>query len=117
MTREKLGKKSDRNTPGIGVLHDSEILVFDVRPPLFSRRKDAYRPPWRALWFDKLIAFYDGRSLLGLGLRNSDRRVRPDVIRAASAEVGFSTNPSGKTIRIVWTACPKNLALLGFNLF
>jgi len=49
--------KSDKNAPGIRVLHDSETLVFDVRPPLFSRRQDAYRPPWRALWFDMLITF------------------------------------------------------------
>jgi ketosteroid isomerase-like protein len=36
----------EKNLPGIRADHNSEILMFDVPPPLFLRGLDAYMASW-----------------------------------------------------------------------
>jgi uncharacterized protein (TIGR02246 family) len=47
------------NRDGIRADHDSEILMFDVPPPLFSRGLDAYMATWNSFlsWSEKPVAF------------------------------------------------------------
>ena len=49
----------EKNLPGIRADHDSEILMFDVPPPLFSRGLDAYMATWEPFlsWSEKPVTF------------------------------------------------------------
>jgi uncharacterized protein (TIGR02246 family) len=49
----------DRDRAGIRADHDSEILMFDVPPPLLSRGLDAYMATWERFlsWSVKAVAF------------------------------------------------------------
>jgi ketosteroid isomerase-like protein len=49
----------DQDRAGIRTDHDSEILMFDVPPPLLSRGLDAYMATWERFlsWSEKPVAF------------------------------------------------------------
>ena len=49
----------DQDRAGIRADHDSEILMFDVPPPLLSRGLDAYMATWERFlsWSEKPVAF------------------------------------------------------------
>ena len=49
----------EEDMAGIRADHDSEILMFDVPPPLFSRGLDAYMATWEPFlsWSEKPVAF------------------------------------------------------------
>lgn len=49
----------DQNPAGIRADHDSEMLMFDVPPPLLSRGLDAYMATWERFlsWSEKPVAF------------------------------------------------------------
>ena len=49
----------EQNREGIRVDHDSEILMFDVPPPLFSEGLDAYMATWTPFlsWSEKPVSF------------------------------------------------------------
>jgi uncharacterized protein (TIGR02246 family) len=49
----------DQDRAGIRADHDSEMLMFDVPPPLLSRGLDAYMATWEGflLWSEKPVAF------------------------------------------------------------
>lgn len=49
----------DQDRAGIRADHDSEILMFDVPPPLLSRGLDAYMETWERFlsWSEKPVAF------------------------------------------------------------
>jgi uncharacterized protein (TIGR02246 family) len=50
----------EENKAGIRVDHDSEMLMFDVPPPLLSRGLDAYMATWEKFfssWSEKPVAF------------------------------------------------------------
>jgi ketosteroid isomerase-like protein len=49
----------EENRAGIHADHDSEILMFDVPPPLLSRGLDAYMATWERFlsWSEKPVAF------------------------------------------------------------
>lgn len=49
----------DQDRAGIRAVHDSEILMFDVPPPLLSRGLDAYMATWERFlsWSEKPVAF------------------------------------------------------------
>jgi ketosteroid isomerase-like protein len=53
----KAVREEDR--PGIRAHHDSEMLMFDVPPPLLSRGLDAYMATWETFlsWSEKPVAF------------------------------------------------------------
>jgi hypothetical protein len=70
------------NRAGIRAGHDSEMLMFDVPPPLLSRGLDAYMATWERFlsWSEKPVAFdfHDVKITAGegRGLRHGDRPVR-----------------------------------------
>jgi len=49
----------EENRSEIRADHDSEMLMFDVPPPLLSRRLDAYMATWEPFlsWSEKPVAF------------------------------------------------------------
>ena len=49
----------EQNLAGIRADHDSEILMFDVPPPLFSQGLDAYVATWERFlsWSEEPVAF------------------------------------------------------------
>ncbi len=49
----------EENRAGIRADHDSDMLMFDVPPPLLSRGLDAYMATWEKffLWSEKPVAF------------------------------------------------------------
>ena len=50
----------EENRPGIRADHDSDMLMFDVPPPLLSRGLDAYMATWEKFfssWSEKPVAF------------------------------------------------------------
>lgn len=49
----------EQNIAGIRADHDSEILMFDVPPPLFSQGLDAYMVTWEKFlsWSEEPVAF------------------------------------------------------------
>lgn len=49
----------EENRAGIRADHDSEILMFDVPPPVLSRGLDAYMATWERFlsWSEKPVAF------------------------------------------------------------
>jgi ketosteroid isomerase-like protein len=50
----------EENRPGIRADHDSDMLMFDVPPPLLSRRLDTYMATWGKFfspWSEKPVAF------------------------------------------------------------
>ena len=70
------GRRLEESREGIRVDHDSEILMFDVPPPLLSRGLDAYMASWETFFSraEKPVAF--------------DFR---DVTVTAGEEVAFAT--------------------------
>jgi ketosteroid isomerase-like protein len=49
----------EQNRAGIRAAHDSEMLMFDVPPPLLSRGLDAYMATWERFlsWSEKPVGF------------------------------------------------------------
>jgi ketosteroid isomerase-like protein len=73
----------EENRAGIRADHDSDMLMFDVPPPLLSRGLDAYMATWEKFflsWSEKPVAFefHDVKITAGndVAFRNGDRTMR-----------------------------------------